>query len=282
MKRIFLLVIFVSSLFICSCTNDKAKQLQSKFNEELKVETQYKRGNKAKVAAAQYAEMEHNLNNKFVNDLSSMIENSFEKQLEEFEDEELGFFSNIGYAWDLVFVSEKKRNEKLSLKTNKYFNTMDVEQEALSMYRNHVAEIQKLRSSFYTNKRSVKMSENIYLDLPKETIDLEGMQKHTVNNMVMAFSEGILGWIIAFVLGFIIAFILTFFGIFVEQDGCIVKGIGGIASVVTLAGMILLSIRNDNKVLDSLREQHTEFTLDYETILNDLDKNTIEFYEKYR
>ena len=282
MKRIFLLVIFVSSLFICSCTNDEAKQLQSKFNEEIKVETQYKRGNKAKVAAAQYAEMEHNLNNKFVNDLSSMIENSFEKQLEEFEDEELGFFSNIGYAWDLVFVSEKKRNEKLSLKTNKYFNTMDVEQEALSMYRNHVAEIQKLRSSFYTNKRSAKMSENIYLDLPKETIDLEGMQKHTVNNMVMAFSEGILGWIIAFVLGFIIAFILTFFGIFVEQDGCIVKGIGGIASVVTLAGMILLSIRNDNKVLDSLREQHTEFTLDYETILNDLDKNTVEFYEKYK
>ena len=282
MKGISLLAIFISSFFICGCTNDKAKQLQSKFNEEIKVETQYKRGNKAKVAAAQYAEMEHNLNNKFVNDLSSMIENSFEKQLEEFEDEELGFFSNIGYAWDLVFVSEKKRNEKLSLKTNKYFNTMDVEQEALSMYRNHVAEIQKLRSSFYTNKRSVKMSENIYLDLPKETIDLEGMQKHTVNNMVMAFSEGILGWIIAFVLGFIIAFILTFFGIFVEQDGCIVKGIGGIASVVTLAGMILLSIRNDNKVLDSLREQHTEFTLDYETILNDLDKNTVEFYEKYK
>ena len=79
MKRIFLLVIFVSSLFICSCTNDKAKQLQSKFNEEIKVETQYKRGNKAKVAAAQYAEMEHNLNNKFVNDLSSMIENTLPK-----------------------------------------------------------------------------------------------------------------------------------------------------------------------------------------------------------
>lgn len=282
MKGISLLAIFISSFFICGCTNDEAKQLQSTFNEEIKVETQYKRGKKAKVAAAQYAEMEHNLNNKFVNDLSSMIENSFEKQLEEFEDEELGFFSNIGYAWDLVFVSEKKRNEKLSLKTNKYFNTMDVEQEALSMYRNHVAEIQKLRSSFYTNKRSVKMSENIYLDLPKETIDLESMQKHTVNNMVMMFSEGILGWIIAFVLGFIIAFILTFFGIFVEQDGCIVKGIGGIASVATLAGMIFLSIRNDNKVLDSLREQHTEFTLDYETILNDLDKNTVEFYEKYK
>ena len=282
MKRILLLQIFISSLFICGCTNEEAKQLQSKFNEEIKVETQYKRGKKAKVAATQYAEMEHNLNNKFVTDLSLMIENSFEKQLEEFEDEELGFFSNIGYAWDVIFLSEEKRNEKLSLKANKYFDPMYVEQEALDMYKNHVSEIQKLRSSFYTNKRSVKMTENIYLDLPKENIDLGGMQKHTVNNMIMAFSEGILGWILAFVLGFIIAFILAFFGLFVEQDGCVVKAIGGVAVVVTFIGMLLLSIRNDNKVLDSLREQHTEITLDYESILNDLDKNTIKFYEKYK
>lgn len=282
MKRMLLLSIVVSSLFICGCINEEAKQLQSKFNEEIKVETQYKRGKKAKVAAGQYAEMEHNLNNKFVSDLSLMIENSFEKQLEEFEDEELGIFSNIGYALELIFVSEKKRNEKLSLKANKYFNTMDVEQEALNMYRNHVSEIQKLRSSFYTNKKNVNMAENIYLDLPKETIDLGGMQKHTINNMVMAFSDGILGWIIAFVLGFIIAFVLSFFGIFVEQDGCAVKAIGGIAVVVTFIGMLLLSIRNDNSVLDSLREQHTEFALDYESILNDLDENTIKFYERYK
>ena len=103
MKRILLLLIFISSLFIYGCTNEEAKQLQSKFNEEIKVETQYKRGKKAKVAATQYAEMEHNLNNKFVTDLSLMIENSFEKQLEE-----LGIFSNIGYALELIFVSEKK------------------------------------------------------------------------------------------------------------------------------------------------------------------------------
>lgn len=282
MKRMLLLSIVVSSLFICGCINEEAKQLQSKFNEEIKVETQYKRGKKAKVAATQYAEMEHNLNNKFVTDLSLMIENSFEKQLEEFEDEELGIFSNIGYALELIFVSEKKRNEKLSLKANKYFNTMDVEQEALNMYRNHVSEIQKLRSSFYTNKKNVNMSENIYLDLPKETIDLGGMQKHTVNNMVMAFSEGILGWVIAFILGFIISFLLALFGIFVETEGCFVKGIGSVAVIITFVGMIVLSIRNDNKVLDSLREQHTEIILDYETILNDLDKNTIKFYEKYK
>ena len=282
MKRILFLLIFISSIFIVGCKSDEAKQLQSKFNEEIEVNTQYKRGKKAKVAAIQYAEMEHNLNNKFVSDLSLMIENSFENQLEEFEDEELGIFSNLGYALELIFVSEKKRNEKLSLKANKYFNTMDVEQEALNMYRNHVSEIQKLRSSFYTNKRNVNMAENIYLDLPKETIDLGGMQKHTVNNMVMAFSDGILGWVIAFILGFIISFLLALFGIFIDQEGCLVQGIGTVAAVITFVGMIFLSIRNDNKILDSLREQHTEIILDYETILNDLDENTIKFYEKYK
>lgn len=48
MKRILLLLIFISSLFIYGCTNEEAKQLQSKFNEEIKVETQYKRGRKQK------------------------------------------------------------------------------------------------------------------------------------------------------------------------------------------------------------------------------------------
>ena len=78
------------------------------------------------------------------------------------------------------------------------------------------------------------------------------------------------------------AFILALFGVFVEQDGCLVKGIGLVAVIICFIGMMIVSIRNDNKVLDSFREQQTEITLDYESILNDLDKNTIKFYEKYK
>lgn len=264
--------IFIALLFICGCTNDEAKQLQNKFNEEIEVNPQYKRGKKAKAAAAQYAEMEHNLNNKFVNDLSSMIEDSFEKQLEEFEDEELGFFSSYGYMWDYIFKNKQEWSEELALKTNKYFNNLDVEQEALLLYRNYVSEIKKLRSSFYTNKRSVKMPEDIYLDLPKETIDLGGMQNHTKNNLVIEFATKSL--VTIFVLLIVIIIAVTI--------GWVLPGINLIIAIVAFVVQIILSIRNDNKVLDSLREQHTEITLDYETILNDLDKNTIEFYEKYR
>ena len=42
-----------------------------------------------------------------------------------------------------------------------------------------------------------------------------------------------------------------------------------------------MSIRNDNKLLDALREQNTiEITQDYDAILNELNHNTFRFYDK--
>lgn len=265
MNKILKNILLIFSIFVLtSCSNEQEERLKAKVNEEIKVEAQYKRGKKAKVAAAQYAEMEHSLNHRFVNDLSSMIENSFEKQLEEFEDEELGFWSNIGYAWGYYFKDEQKWADELSLKSDKYFNVLDIKQEAFEMYRKHIAEIQKLRSSFYTNKKSVTMPENIYLELPKETLDLNKMKDHTFKNIVIERSSEFLGWGLAAIIG-----------VFVPV-------VGWIADVVIIPVSIYFSIKNDNKMIDSLREQHTDITLDYESILNDLDKNTIKFYEKYK
>jgi hypothetical protein len=264
------------------CSNEKEDKLKSKFSEELEVTKQYKRGKSSRAVAQQYVEMEQNLNNRFVNELNELIDNSFEKKLEKFEDEELGFFSNIGYMFDYIFKDDAKWQEELRLKSNKYFNNLDLEQEVALLYKNHVDEINKLRSSFYQTKRTVNMPKNIDLDLPKENVDLMGMKDHTMNNMVIAFGEGVFSWILAFIIGFVIAFILALFGVFVEQDGCLVKGIGLVAVIICFIGMMIVSIRNDNKVLDSFREQQTEITLDYESILNDLDKNTIKFYEKYK
>ncbi|MEE0948721.1 MAG: hypothetical protein U0L53_08385 [Bacteroidales bacterium] len=278
--RIFLLI-FSFFVFV-GCSNEKEDKLKSKFSEELEVTKQYKRGKSSRAVAQQYVEMEQNLNNRFVNELKELIDNSFEKKLEKFEDEELGFFSNIGYMFDYIFKDEAKWQEELRLKSNKYFNNLDVEQEVALLYKNHVNEINKLRSSFYQSKRTVNMPKDIDLDLPKENVDLNNMKSHTMNNMVIAFGEGVFSWILAFIIGFVIAFILALFGVFVEQDGCLVKCIGLVAVIICFIGMMIVSIRNDNKVLDSFREQQTEITLDYESILNDLDKNTIKFYEKYK
>ena len=136
------------------------------------------------------------------------LEDAFEKKLEKFEDEELGFFSNIGYMFDYIFKDDAKWQEELRLKSNKYFNNLDLEQEVALLYKNHVDEINKLRSSFYQTKRTVNMPKNIDLDLPKENVDLMGMKDHTMNNMVIAFGEGVFSWILAFIIGFVIAFIL--------------------------------------------------------------------------
>lgn len=283
MNKICKNFILIFSLFVfVGCSNEKEDKLKEKFSQELEVTKQYKRGKSSRAVAQQYVEMEQNLNNKFVNDLNELIDNSFEKKLEKFEDEELGFFSNIGYMFDYIFKDDAKWQEELRLKSNKYFNNLDLEQEVALLYKNHVDEINKLRSSFYQTKRTVNMPKNIDLDLPKENVDLMGMKDHTMNNMVIAFGEGVFSWILAFIIGFVIAFILALFGVFVEQDGCLVKGIGLVAVIICFIGMMIVSIRNDNKVLDSFREQKTEITLDYESILNDLDKNTVKFYEKYK
>jgi hypothetical protein len=265
------LLIFSFFVFV-GCSNEKEDKLKEKFSQELEVTKQYKRGKSSRAVAQQYVEMEQNLNNKFVNDLNELIDNSFEKKLEKFEDEELGFFSNIGYMFDYIFKDDAKWQEELRLKSNKYFNNLDLEQEVALLYKNHLDEINKLRSSFYQTKRTVNMPKNIDLDLPKENVDLMGMKNHTSNNMLIEFATGALVWI--FVLFIVVIIALTI--------GWVLPGANLIIAGITIVVSIILSIRNDNKVLDSLREQQTEITLDYESILNDLNKNTIKFYEKYK
>lgn len=273
MNKICKSFILIFSFFVfVGCSNDKEDKLKAKFSEELEVTKQYKRGKSSRAVAQQYVEMEQNLNNKFVNDLNELIDNSFEKKLEKFEDEELGFFSNIGYMFDYIFKDDAKWQEELRLKSNKYFNNLDLEQEVALLYKNHVDEINKLRSSFYQTKRTVNMPESINLDLPKENVDLMGMKNHTGNNMLIEFATGALVWI--FILFIVIIIALTI--------GWVLPGANLIIAGITIVVSIILSIRNDNKVLDSFREQKTEITLDYESILNDLDKNTVKFYEKYK
>ncbi len=45
---------------------------------------------------------------------------------------------------------------------------------------------------------------------------------------------------------------------------------------------VWLTSSNDGKLLESLRSQQSKQTIDYESIKQQLDNNTIEFYEKIR
>lgn len=273
MNKIWKSFLLIFSFFVfVGCSNEKEDKLKEKFSQELEVTKQYKRGKSSRAVAQQYIEMEQNLNLRFVNQLQELVDSSSEKKLEKFEDEELGFFSNYGYMFDYIFKNEAKWQEELRLKSNKYFNNLDLEQEVAFLYKNHVDEINKLRSSFYQTKRTVNMPESISLDLPKENVDLMGMKDHTGNNMLIEFATGALVWI--FILFIVIILALTI--------GWVLPVVNLIIAGITIIISIILSIRNDNKVLDSLRKQQTEITLDYESILNDLDKNTVKFYEKYK
>ena len=53
-------------------------------------------------------------NKKYVQNLQTLIDDSFEKQLEHFDDEELGFFASYGYMIDYIFKSDQEWEDSLN------------------------------------------------------------------------------------------------------------------------------------------------------------------------
>lgn len=271
MKRfIKFLVLFFGVIFlISSCSGKDEKKLRNIFKEGISVKPKYQEGQYNNVIIDQYIEMEQNLNYRFVSNLSELIDNSFEKQLEKFKDEELGFFSNYHYMWKYIFADDRLWEDELSLKKDKYFNSIDIEQEALYMYKKHVAEIEKLRSSFYV--KSTGIIENIEIDLPEQDIYLGSIKQHTKKNIFIEFATEGLVWLLIWLIVIILALTI----------GWVLPGINIIIFIISLIMSIILSIKNDNKAIESLRIQHNNFTINKDSILNELNENTIHFYESY-
>lgn len=242
MKRISLLLIYFL-LFICSCTNEEAKQLQSKFNEEIKVTPQYKRSKNGRAVLQQYIEMEENLNLRFVNQLQELVDNSFEKKLKKFVEEEMTQMSLASYHRKyILFKNEEKKQSELKLKADKYFNNLDTQQEIQVLYDNYVDEIKKMRSSFPKKKGSIEIPKKLELNIPQEEIEIRGMDEY-VKKYIKYINLSELDW-----------------GIFTSSEE-------------EEARMIFF---------ESLRQQRKEISLDYQSILNNLNKNTVKFYEKYK
>ena len=242
MKRISRLLIFIYSLLIYGCISEEAKQLQSKFNEEIKVAPQYKKGKNGRAVVQQYIEMEENLNLRFVNQLQELVDNSFEKKLGKFVEEEMTQMSLASYHRKyILFKNEEKKQRELKLKADKYFNNLDTQQEVQVLYDDYVDEIKKMRSSFPEKKGSIEMPKKLKLNIPQEEIEIKGMDEY-VKKYIKYVNLSELD-----------------FGIFTSSEE-------------EEARMIFFEL---------LRQQHKEISLDYQTILNNLNENTVEFYEKY-
>ena len=225
-----------------SCSNEQENKLKEKFSEEIKVTPQYKKGKNDCAVVQQYIDMELNLNLRFVNQLQELVSSSFEKKLEKFREEQFDFFSNLGNWWDKILKNEKEKQDKLKLMADKYFNNLDTQQEVQELYSKYVDEINKLRSTFYNTKEVDEMLERLEFNIPKDDIIINGMDEHA-NKFWIATKLGDIDF--------------GLFSTFIELD-------------------------SEEKIIESLRQQHKEISFDYDSILNNLNQNTVKFYEKYK
>lgn len=269
MNRYGLLIFAFLSLLITSCKDKNAvalkEKLQSKYAQFDKV-AHLSSGSKV-----QYMQMEKSINQQYIKDLDSLINTAFARQLERFEDEELGVLSSYKNMFSWLFKSKQSWNDAMIVMSNKYFNSLDVSQEQHALYLEYVKDIKEIRQQFLSVKGLPSYTQ---IDLPSETITLDAFSNHSRNNLVIEFGTEIFGWFLGFVL---VQIILLFIDKIAGPWGCLIDVIVFIIIVVI---SVFMSSSNDTKLIESLEKQHNQTVrYDYETLLKSLNNNTAKFYE---
>ncbi|MRM83898.1 hypothetical protein [Riemerella anatipestifer] len=266
--------IFIFLLTLSSCSKDEAgKSLKNKLKQEIVVTTP--KGVATTVNTLQVnKEIEKQINEKYIEDLKRIVDGGFEKQLEYFEKEELGVFASYGYMFSYIFSSKQTWEDKLRVKSDKYFNNISTEQEINLLYNEYRNDVGNLRNQFLVKNKNVGKLERFQkLDIPNELVTLNVIREHSRNNLIIEFGEGVLELLFGLFIGWIIVSIV----------GSVTTGpvIPIISFIITFIISIALSIYNDNKLLDKLREQKkSEISIDYTSIKKKLEANTSKFYDE--
>jgi hypothetical protein len=176
------------------------------------------------------------------------------------------------FSW-LLSSKQEWEDEQLLL-SNKYFNNLEASKELHELYLGYAENIRKLRKRF-TEQQFTNIGKHQDIILQKENIGIN-LSEHTRNNIIIEIGTEALQWFLTFIT---IQVVLLFVDKIAGLHGCIIDII---VFIVIVAVSIFITYHNDNKLLDKIKEQHTnqENTIDYDKLLNDLNQNTISFYEK--
>lgn len=274
MSRLLLPILMILTFF-ASCKNSESGELRQKLSKEYTSPEVYK--NLSSGSKAQYIDMEKRINKKYINDLDSLINSGFERQLEEFEDNELGVWSGYMNMFSWLFKSKQSWDDEMLLLSNRYFNSLDIKQEHHSLFLSYTQKIKNLRKQFIASQ---KLPDFHTLDLPEEEISLTQLTDYTRNNIGIEVIGELLGTeLFSWFLGFIITWVLaTLIGLPTGSSGWVVSLLSFIIVIVVST---IMSIYNDNKLLSQLKEQHSDMSLiDSQELLEELDSNTVKFYEQ--
>lgn len=254
-----------------SCVSNDVRELRKKLASDY--DSEAFSATLSHVDISQYIDAEKGLNKCYVNELETLLDGSFDKQIDEFERRELGFFKSYKYMLQTIFLSREKNEDIWRVKSSQYFSTIEVQQDALACYDNYVKMLGEYRTRFVSEANPGKAISAPVLSLPEQDICLDALQNHSRTNLIIEFGVDIAVWLL-------ILLIIAVLGILgVAWTG----GYSLVAFVLSLIISIGLSMINDHKMVKSIKAQEKSIeSVDYKGIRSDLDKNTISFYEAYR
>ena len=244
-----------------SCKDKNAvtlkEKLQSEYTRSDKV-TNLSSGSKV-----QYMQMEKSINQQYIKELDSLVNTAFVRQLERFEDEELGVLSSYKNMFSWLFKSRQSWDDAMIVMSNKYFNSLDVSQEQHALYLEYVKDIKEIRQQFLSVKGLPSYTQ---IDLPSETITLDAFSNHSRNNLVIEFGTELFGWFLGFVL---VQIILLFVDKTAGPWGCLIDVV---VFIIIVVASVFMSSSNEKQHKQTVK-------YDYGALLKSLDNNTTKFYE---
>lgn len=255
-----------------SCSNSEEEKLRVKMSEEATIVQKDSR-ELSDTQISQYKDLELAANKEYIKELKVLIDSSFEKQLGHFEDEELGVIAGYRYMFKYIFMNEEKWTDLQIQLGDRYFNSLNTEQTALQLSLNHAQKVKDLRIKYKGIKASTAPKMQV-LNLPNSKVYLCSLINHSRNNVAIEIATTILDYLLGLLLIWIVVNIIGY--AITGPVGC---GISIVSFVIMVVVSVCLTHYNDNSLLESLRQQKQENTVDYNSILYNLNNNTAKFYE---
>lgn len=255
-----------------SCSNSEEEKLRVKMSEEATIVQKDSR-ELSDTQISQYKDLELAANKEYIKELKVLIDSSFEKQLGHFEDEELGVIAGYRYMFKSIFMNEEKWTDLQIQLGDRYFNSLNTEQTALQLSLNHAQKVKDLRIKYKGIKASTAPKMQV-LNLPNSNVYLGSLINHSRNNVAIEIGTTILDYLLGLLLIWIVVNIIGY--AITGPVGC---GISIVSFVIMVVVSVCLTHYNDNSLLESLRQQKQENTVDYNSILYNLNNNTAKFYE---
>lgn len=267
MNNRLLPLLFLLLLCFPSCKDKEVEALKSAQQTPYTVKVSEARGTSDKHTLARTCrDQELAMNQAFVRSLEESANGAFERQLKKFEDEEFGFFTDLGYMFTWIFKLRETLEEEWKLKEGRYFSDLNTRAEFPLLARRYRDDVTALRRQFTTRLGQAKDVSVTDLEVQTAEVHLDGMIDHARNNLVFEVSQSILEFLS---IGLLIAFLVSF----------IAPGVGQIVwFVIALILSVVFSMWNDNKAIESIREQYHHKQVSYDGLLKRLNQQTERTY----